>query len=295
MNFKKKVLIKNVIYVILIVLALIAVIGVIFSLTSSFNKDDKKTLDLDWKIGNLDSKGRYIEDKRSIYTEESFLCTDLEIELDFDSNITYKVFFFDKADRFISNSISYDESSLFLTPENAKFARIVITPKWSVDDIKDEKIIKWFQISKYSKQLDVKIAARELKSYESSLDIYKITSTNSDELEPTEVNIVPNYIGSENSLPYILYLKSINNNYFEIVGTSKDESEPLYYNYALVVYTGCSDKIALEAIKFLTEAKDFSDYYVYLNSVYVDEEYSHCDVYFSKDDVKLDKYISLLN
>ena len=81
---------------------------------------------------------------------------DLEITLDDNSNITYKVVFYDEDEKFVSATgmLETDYTST-ATPENAEYFRVVITPN-QVDG--EDVILNIFNMGKYTKMINVSFA-----------------------------------------------------------------------------------------------------------------------------------------
>lgn len=138
-----------------IISAVVAVV-IIFAAVAIFAKNDN-TSDLDFSIGGLSDVGTYVKSDETIYTKESFECSELKFTLDFDSEISYQVFFYDDMDEFVSSSEVYTKGAEIALPEGASRARIEITPIWSSDIEKEDRVIKWYNILTYADQLNVEI------------------------------------------------------------------------------------------------------------------------------------------
>lgn len=153
MTERRKHNIKWVITIISFVMSLVMFGAFIFGI---FNKSDKTTDDMglfDWGIGTVDEGGKVVDSKKSAYTKDLESVNGLEITLDDDATVTYKVAFYDEDKNYISVTEVLDENyDATLTPENAKYFRVVVTP-YQVDgeDVK----INVFNVNKYVKQLDV--------------------------------------------------------------------------------------------------------------------------------------------
>lgn len=135
------------------VLAGALAIGAIAGISALFKQSEETTKELNpsWAVGGLTENGAYLETEESIYTEDAFPCNGLDIELDFKSNISYRVFFYDFENDFLSSTKkqtgNYDEST---TPLLASYARIVITPN-------DDEEIKWYEKNGYANQLTISV------------------------------------------------------------------------------------------------------------------------------------------
>jgi len=128
-------------------------IGAVAGIGALANKSDDptKTLNPSWAIGGLTAQGQYLETKESIYTKNAFECQGLDIEIDFDNNISYQVFFYDFENDFLSSTgkltANYNEET---TPVLASYARIVVTPK-------DDQKISWYEKGGYADQLTITV------------------------------------------------------------------------------------------------------------------------------------------
>ena len=149
-NWKSKKTWKN---VLIIGLAVITLVGAIVGLSALFRKSEETTKEINptYAVGGLTENGAYLETEESIYTEDAFECQGLDIELDFRSNVSYRVFFYDVRNDFLSSTAkltsNYDETT---TPVIARYARIVITPN-------EDNKISWYEKSGYANQLTISV------------------------------------------------------------------------------------------------------------------------------------------
>ena len=166
-NFKSKSLWKK---IGLGVLAGVVLIGAVFGVTALFRKSEEKTtkeINPTYAIGGLNEDGTYLETKESIYTKDAFGCQGLNVKLAFDNNISYRIFFYDYDDNFVSATnkltANYDEDvSIFV-----KSARIVITPN-------EDSKISWYEKSGYAKQLTISVD-KEQSTFEQRLNKSKVS------------------------------------------------------------------------------------------------------------------------
>ena len=128
-------------------------IGAIMGVGALLNKEDETTkiINPTYAIGGLTEQGEYLETKESIYTKDAFECQGLDIDIDFKHNVTYRIFFYDEDNEFLSSTEkldkNYDEST---TPEQSVYARIVITPN-------EDDEIKWYEVNGYADQLQIEV------------------------------------------------------------------------------------------------------------------------------------------
>ena len=144
---------KWVLSIVSIVLSLATLIGVIVGVN---NMADTTTLSqTDYHIGTINETGKIIESKKSIYSDMSTI-EDMEITLAENSNITYKVVFYDEDEKFISMTetleTDFDTSS---NPSNAEYFRVLITPN-QVDG--EDITLNVFNMGKYTKMINVEFA-----------------------------------------------------------------------------------------------------------------------------------------
>ena len=164
--FKQKKTWKN---ALLIGLACITLVGAVVGLSALFRKSEEttKVINPTYAIGGLTEQGTYKETEESIYTEDAFECQGLDIELDFRSNVSYRVFFYNSNNEFLSatskQTANYDERT---TPVFAQYARIVITPN-------EDEEIKWYEKSGYANQLTISVDKDQTYNVAERLESYK--------------------------------------------------------------------------------------------------------------------------
>lgn len=152
----------------LIVVLVVAVLGGgvagIISLVDSDKFDTKNISDLSFGVGGLDSAGKYMSTDQSIYTKDAFECQGLNVSLEFDSEISYQIYFYDQNNDFVHTTGKLEGAFVADSiPFFAKYARIVITP----DD--DEKVTS-LEVLKYAKQLNAKVNREQgFKNYTENL------------------------------------------------------------------------------------------------------------------------------
>lgn len=176
MKRKTKDLISKIVSVALVIATVVGIGALVGHFVSNkADEDGRVVINPSYEIGGLTAYGKYEETKESIYTKEAFKCDGLNIEPQFDSTITYQVFFYDNLGNFVSSTSSMEGYYTDEIPTGSSYARIVITPKWDKDTKDDDKKINIFQVSKYAKQLTVKINAEqrdESKKFQDTLEEY---------------------------------------------------------------------------------------------------------------------------
>lgn len=150
---EKKNKIKWILTIVSFVLSLATIIGVLFAFG---NMAETKTMSSTaYHIGTIDDGGKIVDSRKSIYSDMK-TTESLEITLDEDSQITYKVVFYDENEDFISMSETLEtDFDTTATPENAEYFRVVITPN-QIDG--EDTIVNIFNMGKYTKMLNVTFA-----------------------------------------------------------------------------------------------------------------------------------------
>lgn len=160
-KFKRKG--KRILSIVLLVGLLVGAVAVVSAIAGRNKADDGYDLvNVDFDRGGLDASGKYEKSKKSIYTENAFECgSELKVKIDFDSNVTYQVYFYNESDSFISSSDEYTKTEVVEIPEGATHARLLVTPIWEADVEKDDQIVRLWNVNKYAKQLKVMIVPVE--------------------------------------------------------------------------------------------------------------------------------------
>lgn len=146
---------KTWIYVVAALLLCAIVGGCVYAFVGTDNKDNMKKISPTFSLGGLDENGKYVETKESIYTKDAFECKGLTVTPEFESQVTYQIFFYDSTGEFISKTeklekVYKDEVAIEVT-----HARIVITP--NEDEDGNAVTMNVFNKSKYAKQLTLKV------------------------------------------------------------------------------------------------------------------------------------------
>ena len=151
MSYKTKEILKGCGLVLLILLVIGALFG--FFSTDKVDDDGRVELSLNYEKGALTEYGKYLEAKDSLYTKEAFEVKGLNVHLDFDADVTYKIYFYDEDEQFISCTDNLDTSYKEEIPDNAVYGRIVIYPSFDTGEDKEVGLFKY----KYVNQLHVKV------------------------------------------------------------------------------------------------------------------------------------------
>lgn len=149
MKYKTKNTLKS---ILAIGLAVVAAVGAAFGISALVKKTEETTKEINpkFEIGGLTEEGKYLETKESIYTKDLFECKGLNVEPAFDSDVSYRIFFYDYNDAFVSATAKLTANYEEEVDVFVKSARIVITPN-------DDSSISWYEKSGYAKQLTIKV------------------------------------------------------------------------------------------------------------------------------------------
>jgi hypothetical protein len=160
----KKFFRKTWVKVLCIVLACFTLGGAIFGIVKATDEQKTKKVVASWSIGGLDSNGKYKESDETIYTTKPIEALGLTITPKFNSDVSFKVFYYDRDYNFL-----YATEQMTETYTNngsyPKYARVVVTPK-------EDESINVFEIVKYSRQLTLK--NNKVQKYLYDKNLYEI-------------------------------------------------------------------------------------------------------------------------
>lgn len=142
----------DLIFKIIVCVLLVALIcGVTYAIVRVVQKDETKEISsLAYKIGALDDNGAFMKNTASIVSKDFISSDGLTIKLQENAEVSYKVFFYDADKAFVSASEAQSADYAGTIPENAKYAKIVITPLHDAE-------VSIFEMSGYAKQLTVTV------------------------------------------------------------------------------------------------------------------------------------------
>lgn len=154
-----------------------AVIGAASGINALVEKNDTdlKTIYPVFEIGGLnETDGKYEKSDSTLYTKAAFECQGLEIKVDFDNYIKYQIFYYEDDGDFISATNVAEGNNKIEVPGLATHARIELTPNWAEmgEDYEEEEnqIVKWYETTKYSSQIDIKVSKEQKMDMNSYLD-----------------------------------------------------------------------------------------------------------------------------
>ena len=142
--------------VFVVILSIILALGAIFgigAIVTTVEEETQKTIS-SWEFsqGGLTDAGTYLNDKQYIYTEEAFSCKGLEIEVDFENEIQYMIYFYGE-DGSLDSIIDWSSSNYVIDDEtlkNARTCRVVIKAN-------NDESIAFYEVQKYASQLTIKV------------------------------------------------------------------------------------------------------------------------------------------
>ena len=142
------------------VLGLVTIGGAVFGVTKlvEYVNDDLKTIHPSFEVGALGTDGKYVKDEEKLYTKDAFRCDGLQVKLDFDNEISYKIYFYDDVGNFVSSTDTYAEGVDVRV--NGTYARVEITP--TNEDVGE---INWFEKNVLSNQLTIKVYKNQQSKY----------------------------------------------------------------------------------------------------------------------------------
>ncbi len=156
-RFNRKPLWKRILAV---VLGLVTIGGAVFGVTKlvEYVNDDLKTIHPSFEVGALGTDGKYVEDEEKLYTKDAFRCDGLQVKLDFDNEISYKIYFYDDVGKFVSSTDTYTEG--VDAKVNGTYARITIIPT-------DDEIgkINFREKVDLSNQIEIKVLKKQNSKY----------------------------------------------------------------------------------------------------------------------------------
>ena len=165
---KRKISIKKVLCLVLAGVAMLTVIGGVAAFAS---KDSKSISWREFSVGDIDAEGKFVESEQSLCTKEAFNCIGLRIVPEFDSKLTYDVFYYDYNDVLLDAKMGltgvYDEDYPL-----AKTARIAIHPE-APEGVKEKdfKIDGW-DIRGYANKLKITVDKEQTYLYANSINLY---------------------------------------------------------------------------------------------------------------------------
>ena len=133
----------------------LGILGGAVALGTNYLKNDSVNIHPSYEIGGLTEYGKYVEDECKLYTKNKFACDGLKATLDFDNDISYKIFYYDILDNFIESTDSLMNGYSTQAPINGAYARIEITP---LND--EDGKISFMEKLDYASQLNLSVSKK---------------------------------------------------------------------------------------------------------------------------------------
>ena len=169
--------------ILIISLALILGVGAIAGVSSLVKNDKTSLSSLEFKRGALNDLGFYIESDQSIYTKDLIECQGLEIEPDFETIGSYRVYYYDSNKQFIgkTDKINSQTDGVYVKGDNyrfAKYCRIVITPEYKDEDgnVDTERTIKFYEVAGIAAKYKISVDKEQNFNYSNNLFAVEIGS-----------------------------------------------------------------------------------------------------------------------
>lgn len=178
---KFKVLI-SIIVTILLIGGLVAVGIVLDNARHQSDKEGYTVVTPTFTVGGLNvENGNYLVTESSIYTKDMFECAGLIVTPEFDSKVTYTIFFYDEEGKFISATedlkVEFNEE----LPEGATQCRIMVTPVWAESVAEENRVITALEVYGYSSDITIEVLLpveeNEVEIIEFTLDYNSMVTT----------------------------------------------------------------------------------------------------------------------
>ena len=139
------------------VVSVLLLIATVAGLGTLFGSQTKKIGSSAFSVGGLDDKGEYIEQNYTIFTKELIECQGLEIEPDFMSTSSYRVYLYNSEKKLIEATQELT-GNYKLKNTLAQYCRIMIIPE---DSTKKDFSISWFEVRGIADDLTIKVNRKQ--------------------------------------------------------------------------------------------------------------------------------------
>lgn len=139
---------------IIVIVVLVAVVALVIASMATRNNDkDYKEINPLFTRGALNEEGVEVKETDKLVTMSFFKCRGLKITLEKEAELTYEVFYYDEDKQFIESTGALEEDYEGAVPDEAIYAKIVITPQ-----LEKEDQIPLLDIAKISKKLTISVS-----------------------------------------------------------------------------------------------------------------------------------------
>lgn len=149
-------------------LSLIALllVGTVFGIVKKVSIKTKSVSSFNFSRGALDTEtGLFVESKSSLCTQDPIECQGLTITPDFDSKVTYQIFWYSYDDMYFGCTDIFENNSKFVNevPALARYARIVIYPSLvgSDGEYLEDPTIKLYNVYNIANDLTIKVNKKQ--------------------------------------------------------------------------------------------------------------------------------------
>ena len=149
-------------------LAVLLIGGVIFGAAKIFGNDTKSIGSTAFSVGAIGADGEYAENDQTLYIKKMFECKGLTVELDYESNTEYVIYWYNLDGNLLNSTEKLDKSFNGEVPAAAKYARIMLIPAVPEGETKSSFSINFFE--KYGFANDVKIRVSRDQNMENLLE-----------------------------------------------------------------------------------------------------------------------------
>ena len=260
---RRRINFKSILGIVLIIILVFAVIGGI----GSCAKDETDNVSMfEFERGDLDKNGQHVESKRAVYTKKAFECLGLKCTPDFDSHLSYSVYYYDSEDNFLDSVTGLTRTYEYDHPF-ATHARVVIYPDVPEDENEDDYEIPFYKVYTVANKLDITVSEKQTNKYSKLGNLYdELNCTVSRSFQTTTVGekLTPitslgMKITEEISVPtgyekFDIYVRSTEGSTYEVVASS--ESDVILAETSTTSKAGSWYKLTLD----LTQITDTVEY-----------------------------------
>ena len=153
---KKKRKVRKIITVIIIVGILAGAVALTAALTKKTkDKDGFLEISPGFSVGSLDENGEFVSSKESLVMKNAVAADKIKVLLEFDSELSYQLYFYDEYDNFISAGVALRKGCEAELPEGATHFRVLVTPIWATDA--EDTEINFFEKFGIADKITVKV------------------------------------------------------------------------------------------------------------------------------------------
>lgn len=205
--------------------------GIIYAIVAA-TENKEKTVEIsasEFSLGGLDDNGKYVETKESIYTKDAFECKGLTVTPEFESQVTYQIYFYDSLGEFLYKTEVLEKAFRDEVDITATHARIVITP--NEDEDGNAVTMNVFNKSKYAKQLTITVNENQNtypKTY--SLDMSRVTLIKGIMSTGSSDDLIKLRANDDTTKSYLIDL-SLYSEHYDVVTLKNESKYTMWYGF----------------------------------------------------------------